>query len=68
MLIISRKLGERIVLGENIEITLLQIRQKKVHLGIEAPRHIPVERLEARRWSSPTHQPSPRAASVPSED
>ena len=37
MLILSRKLGEQIVIADNIVITVVEIRGDKVRLGIEAP-------------------------------
>ena len=46
MLILSRKLGEQIVIADNIVITVVEIRGDKVRLGIEAPREVPVHRKE----------------------
>jgi len=46
MLVLSRKRDEQIVIGENIAITVVEIRGDKVRLGIEAPRDIPVNRRE----------------------
>ncbi|OAI48067.1 transcriptional regulator [Planctomycetaceae bacterium SCGC AG-212-F19] len=46
MLVLSRKLGEKIVIGENICITVIDIDRGKIRLGIEAPRNIPVYRQE----------------------
>ena len=46
MLILTRKLGERIAIGEDIRVTLLDIKGSHVKLGIEAPRHIVVHREE----------------------
>jgi carbon storage regulator len=46
MLIISRKPGEKITIGDDIEITLVEIRDNHVRLGIAAPRHISVHRQE----------------------
>jgi carbon storage regulator len=51
MLVLSRKLEERIQIGENITITVLKIRGNSIQIGIEAPRSVPVVRgeLPARR-------------------
>jgi carbon storage regulator CsrA len=51
MLVLSRKLEERIQIGENITITVLKIRGNSVQIGIEAPRSVSVVRAElpARR-------------------
>lgn len=46
MLVLSRKLGESIVIGGNIRVTLLRMDDGKVRLGVEAPRDIPVFRQE----------------------
>ena len=46
MLILSRKLGERITIGDDIVITLLEIKGAQVKMGIEAPRSISIHRQE----------------------
>jgi carbon storage regulator len=46
MLVLSRKRDERIVIGDNIVITVIDIRGDKVRLGIEAPVEVPVHRQE----------------------
>jgi carbon storage regulator len=46
MLVLSRQRDESIVIGDNIVITIVDIRGDKVRLGIEAPGEIPVHRQE----------------------
>ncbi len=46
MLVLSRKRDERIVIGDSIVITIVDIRGDKVRIGIEAPAHVPVHREE----------------------
>lgn len=46
MLILTRKLGESITIGEEIKITVLECQGKQVKLGIIAPRHVKVHREE----------------------
>ena len=46
MLVLSRQRDESIVIGDDIIITIVDIRGEKVRLGITAPAHIPVHRKE----------------------
>ena len=46
MLVLSRKRGEQIVLGDDVVITVVDIRGDKVRLGIEAPMDVSVHRRE----------------------
>lgn len=46
MLVLSRKRNESVVIGDNVVVTLLEIRGDKVRLGIEAPQDISVHRQE----------------------
>ncbi len=46
MLVLSRKLGEKIYIGDNICITVVDVDRGKIRLGIEAPRDIPIYRHE----------------------
>lgn len=48
MLVLSRKVGERILIGENISVTVVRITGGGVRLGIEAPAELPVIREELR--------------------
>lgn len=46
MLVLSRKQGEVVVIGDNIRLTVAAIRGKQVRLGISAPLHVEVYREE----------------------
>ena len=46
MLVLSRQRDETIMIGDEVEITVVDIRGDKVRLGITAPRHIQVHRKE----------------------
>lgn len=46
MLVLSRKKGQSIVIGDNIEITVVEIQGDMVRIGINAPREVTVHRQE----------------------
>jgi len=46
MLVLSRQRDETIIIGDNIEITVVDIRGDKVRLGVSAPKEISVHRKE----------------------
>jgi carbon storage regulator len=46
MLVLSRKTNESIIIGENIEIRIVEVSGKSVKLGIDAPRDVTVHRKE----------------------
>lgn len=46
MLVLTRKLGENIRIGDSVKITVLEVRSGQVKLGIEAPPEIKVHREE----------------------
>lgn len=46
MLVLSRQRDESIIIGDNITITIVDIRGDKVRLGIDAPKEVPVHRQE----------------------
>ena len=46
MLVLSRQRDESIVIGDNVVVTIVDIRGDKVRLGIQAPGEIPVHRQE----------------------
>jgi carbon storage regulator len=46
MLVLSRMRDESIIIGDNVVVTVVDVRGDKVRLGIEAPREIPVHRRE----------------------
>lgn len=46
MLVLSRKLGESLVIGGNITLKVIQVRGNTIRLGIEAPKEVSVHRQE----------------------
>lgn len=46
MLVLSRRVGESLVIGDDIVVTVLDVRSDGVRIGIDAPRHVRVARSE----------------------
>ncbi len=46
MLVLSRRIGERIVIGNDIVISVLEVRGNRVRLGITAPKKVSIQREE----------------------
>ena len=46
MLVLSRQKNESIMVGDDVEITIVDVHGDKVRLGITAPKSIPVHRME----------------------
>lgn len=63
MLIIRRRRGESIVIGEDIEIEILETSPTQVKLGISAPKDVPVLRSEIRVTRDANRAASSQAAS-----
>ena len=57
MLILTRKVGEQIVIDDNIVVTIVAIDGNKIRLGIEAPKSVRVDRAEVhqRRLTEEAH-------------
>jgi len=64
MLVLSRRIGESVVIGDNITVTVLDVRGDVVRIGIEAPRSVAVNRAELLAELESSNQ----AAASPSED
>jgi carbon storage regulator len=46
MLVLNRKQGERVFIGENIEVTVLEVQGNRVKLGFQSPIEVPIHREE----------------------
>lgn len=46
MLVLSRRVGERITIGPDIEVTVVAVHGDRIRLGFTAPRDVPIHRLE----------------------
>lgn len=65
MLVLSRQRGESIMIGDNIVITIVDIRGDKVRLGIDCPVEIPVHRQEVY---DAIHRENERASKLDPKD
>lgn len=64
MLVLSRRAGESVVLGDDITVTVLEVRGDVVRIGIDAPRSLKVHRAELLAQL----EESNRQAASPSDD
>lgn len=46
MLVLNRKQGQRVIIGDDIEVTVLKVQGNQVKLGIRGPEEIPIHREE----------------------
>lgn len=46
MLILTRRVNETVMIGDDVTVTVLSINNNQVRLGVNAPRHVPVHREE----------------------
>ena len=46
MLVLSRRVGERLMIGDDVVVTILEVRSDGVRLGIDAPRSVVINRAE----------------------
>ena len=60
MLILTRRTGETIVIGESIRVTVLKTRGNHVQLGIQAPTDVIIKRGESPPLPQPELQKEPR--------
>ena len=63
MLIITRRPGERIMLGDDITINVMEIVGSSVRVGVEAPRSVPIYREEI--WTAVKEENKAAAAAEP---
>ena len=65
MLVLSRQRDESIVIGENVVVTIVDIRGDKVRLGIQAPGEIPVHRQEVFEAIQRESRKAPLTPAIP---
>ncbi len=59
MLILTRRLGESIIIENNIKVTVIDINKQQIKLGIDAPKHITINREEVAKKVSDGNLLSP---------
>lgn len=64
MLCLSRKLNESIVVNGNVVITIVSIDRGKIRLGFDAPRDVPIDRLEIHQDKLKTRAVTPEPAAA----
>lgn len=64
MLALSRKKNEAIIINNNIEITILEIKGEQVKIGITAPKEVPVYRQEVYVQIQNSNEESANAAGI----
>jgi carbon storage regulator len=72
VLVLSRRVGESIMIGQDVTVTVLEVRSDLVRLGIKAPRDVDVHReevfLELQRANRAAASPSSAAVETLAED
>ena len=68
MLVLTRKVGERILVGDDIVITVLDARGDGVRIGIDAPRGVKIQREEVVRAVAEANAEAAAASAVGSDD
>ncbi len=46
MLILTRRVGEKLIIGENVTVTVLGVKGNQIRIGIEAPQEVQIHREE----------------------
>ena len=59
MLVLTRRLGESIIIEGNIKVTVIDINKQQIKLGIDAPKHITINREEVAKKVNDENQLSP---------
>jgi carbon storage regulator len=65
MLVLSRKLGEKIIIGQDVVLVVLDVKEDTVKLGVDAPRHVMIYREEIYQDIVNSNQLAQATAKVP---
>lgn len=59
MLILTRRTGETLRIGEDVQVTVMSVNGSQVRIGIQAPRHVAVDRQEIAERKQRERDPTP---------
>jgi carbon storage regulator len=68
MLVLSRKINQSIMIGDNVRIVVVAVDRDQVKLGIEAPREVPVHRSEIYEEIQRSNRVAAEAAGIPAPE
>ena len=68
MLVLSRKINQSIMIGDNVRIVVVAVDRDQVKLGIEAPREVPVHRSEIYEEIQRSNRVAAESAVVPAAE
>lgn len=66
MLVLTRRIGEEIIINGNIRVTIVKVKGDQVRIGIEAPANVPVDRHEVHARRARRAAPPASAVLMPS--
>jgi carbon storage regulator len=55
MLILTRKVGETLLIGDNVKLSVLSVKGNQIRIGIEAPKEVSIQRLELANQKDKTN-------------
>ena len=68
MLVLSRKVGERILIGNEVTLVVLSVEGQRIRLGIEAPKTVAIRREELPPHQSPAPSAATKSSGRPTGD
>jgi carbon storage regulator CsrA len=50
MLVLTRKVGEKLIINDNITVTIVEVKGNRIRIAIDAPKDVPILRGELAQW------------------